>query len=344
MARLREQASREEPLPDSIAELLVGDRIARESARETLALWTATRARLRERGDFVSAERLFHLTRLLLPHTTHQARRALLETALESLPDHRHRHVLRCELAIGAARLGELEAAAQWLEAVEPRPIDLLMDSAARAARATLAIATDRHGEALSELAERAGDVPASPWYREAHALLRAHALEAFGRVGEAADALRACDDDIGSDRLDQAADEHEPLRLAARARLALRREKARDRVIRVRAEHQAACSAEGAAWWAVKLGAVTLAIIVGALSLGFVVGWWSVHDFIRDPGEPEGGAICPVCTCFVMMPSLLGMSKVFSVRRLRRRVRELEVELRRALEAEIRLMRGRAE
>src|SRR5690606_23210372 len=103
--------------------------------------------------------------RLMLPYTERESRRALLETALELLPDARHRHVLRCELAMSAAREGELEAADAWLELVERRPLDLLMDSAVRAAMATIEIARGRASRALSQVAERVGDVPVTPSY-----------------------------------------------------------------------------------------------------------------------------------------------------------------------------------
>lgn len=344
MARLREQASREEPLPDSIAELLLGDRIARESARETLALWTATRARLRERGDFVSAERLFHLTRLLLPHTTHQARRALLETALESLPDHRHRHVLRCELAIGAARLGELEAAAQWLEAVEPRPIDLLMDSAARAARATIAAASRNAEHILAELGEHRGDVPVACWYQEAHELLRIHGLEVALRYDEAlsgADELARRSSEAG---LVDALDEHRPLELLPRTKVARRREDQRSLCAALRRGQAAAQSTPARAAKVAAVGAVLLLAVVLLALLGHgweLIGVHALEDAalrVRYGDLSRGIDLAlPSCVCSVVFLSILGVTvhQLPRALRARRRSRALAAEL---AEAEARL------
>ncbi len=216
MARLREQRS-EDALPEAIVDALAPDdgRLAPERIPAGLALWKSTRAALSARGDFLSAERLFHVTRLLLPLTDHQARRVLLETTIELLPDHRHRHVLRCELAIGAARLGELDAAWAWLQAVEPRPLDLLMDSAVRAARATAAAAAGRANDILAELGDQAGDLPVATWYEERINLLRIHGLELFGQHAMAREQLQAIGNDTSRRR---ALAQLSPLRLAPAA------------------------------------------------------------------------------------------------------------------------------
>ena len=215
MARLREQRGHDE-LPEAVVHALAPQdgRLSPARIPEGLALWKSTRAALSTRGDFLSAERLFHVTRLLLPLTDHQARRVLLETTLELLPDHRHRHVLRCELAIGAARLGELDAAWAWLEAVEPRPLDLLMDSAVRTARATAAAAGGRANDILAELGDQPGDLPVATWYAGRIVLLRAHGLELLDQHAMAREQLRRLDDDGFRRAVAQMA----PLSLARRA------------------------------------------------------------------------------------------------------------------------------
>src|SRR5690606_40987444 len=94
--------------------------------------WLAARAQLDEDASFPLRERFFHLTVLLAPHFAERARRAVLETAAELLEDRRHRHVMRCLLATYAAREGDPAAADAWLALCDPRPTDLMMDSAYR--------------------------------------------------------------------------------------------------------------------------------------------------------------------------------------------------------------------
>ncbi|MBX3275609.1 MAG: hypothetical protein KF729_35445 [Sandaracinaceae bacterium] len=237
LARLREQAERDEPLPASIAALLDHQgRLAREKAAGLVPEWGEARRAVETRGDFPSSERLFHLTRLLLPHLDHERRRALLETALELSSDPRHRHVLACELALGAARVGELDAARAWLELVEPRPADLLMDSAVRAAIATLAVAEGRGEVVLAELAERRGDVPCTPSYAAAHDLLRVSGLELVGRLDEAIAMLEK----LSPAAVGEAVAAFAPMAVAASARRELDRRRSRARLghLRARLDH----------------------------------------------------------------------------------------------------------
>lgn len=343
MARLRDQASRDEPLPESIAALLAGGRIRREQAMDVLTLWKRTRATLRERGDFITAERLFHLTRVLLPHMDHEARRALLETAVESLPDHRHRHVLRCELAIGAARLGEVEAAEAWLEAVDPRPLDLLMDSAVRTARATVAIARGRGNDVLSELGDRPADVPAAGWYGESHELLRLHGLEMMCRYDEASGRLDTLVRDIGSIGLANAVAEHEPLRLLPRTRLAQQRDDVRHRRVALRRRQ---LGLERTPSLAAKVALISAALLIALVWIASSASdsWLSVGAMETAAQRVSYGHVSsamdagmPACLCIssmLLLFAIMSLQLPFA-RGARRRALALEAELQQ-VEAEL--------
>ncbi len=344
MARLRDQASGDEALPTWIAGLLVNGRIPRDAALRALDAWRETRAALRERGDFLTAERLFHLTRLLLPHTKHAARRALLETAVELLPDPRHRHVLRCELAIGAARLGEIAAAQAWLEAVDPRPLDLLMDSVLRTARATIAIARRRGEDVLAELGEHAGDIPAAGWYAEMHELLRAHGLEMVGRYDEALAQMNGIRRDRGESGLEAARAEHAPLSILPRSKLAQRREELR--ILRAHLRFRAGIAARTPTH-AVKvaLGGALVSCGLAWLAVAAVrTGWFRpdtlVSPWVRLPPHALAQAErSDALLCLWIVSMLISIAIVLSQvpRTVRARLRERDLEDRHPrLDAEI--------
>jgi hypothetical protein len=93
-------------------------------------------------------------------------RRAVLESALEILPDAGHRHCIRCNLVRAAARAGDLRAAEGWLAQCEPRARVLELDSDYRIARATVEIHSNNPAGVLQLVGARPDDVPLSAQYR----------------------------------------------------------------------------------------------------------------------------------------------------------------------------------
>lgn len=213
--RLREQERAGEALPASIAALVGPDgRLAASSLDRAKQHWLVARSQVEAKSSFPVQERFFHLTVLLAPCFAERARRAVLETAAEILPDERHRHVLRCLLATYAARDGDTESAEAWLSACDPRPFELSMDSSYRLAAATVASARLEHGRTLELLGMRDDDVPLAPRDRLACAVLRVHALESVGRIEDATAALRARLTEHGEPALRAAILEQRPLRV----------------------------------------------------------------------------------------------------------------------------------
>jgi len=178
LGMLRAQDASPQPLPPGLAGLLLGPEIPPERAGEALALWQTTRRAVQQGAPFPDQDRLFFLTVLLAPVVDDRTRRAMLESALELLPDVRHRHVLRCSLAEHAVVAGDLEAARQWLGPCNPRPTDLRMDTAYRIAAACLAAAEGAHGQVIAQLGCRPGDVPLADDAEAKAELLRADAVE----------------------------------------------------------------------------------------------------------------------------------------------------------------------
>lgn len=179
-------AQDEQPLamPASLKPLVSGGSLVPNQQKAALDEWLLTRRRVVGGAAFAESERLFHLTLLLSPALDDRHARALQESAVEILPDRRHRQVLRCMLARHAVRAGDPEAAEQWLEPCNPRATDLRMDTAYRVAASYLATARGDHAGVLGLLAHRVGDVPLARGNDEDTVLLRANALE---RSGEAA-------------------------------------------------------------------------------------------------------------------------------------------------------------
>lgn len=178
LERLWAQEKHPFAIPASLARYLSGSELAPEQQRAALDEWLTTHKRVAAGTAFAESERLFHLTLLLSPKLEDRHARALQESAVEVLPDKRHRQVLRCMLAEHAVRAGDLEAAEQWLESCNPRPTDLRMDTAYRVAASYLATARGDHAKVLAQLGYRIGDVPIAAGHADPAAVLRANALE----------------------------------------------------------------------------------------------------------------------------------------------------------------------
>ena len=116
--------------------------------------------------------------------------RAILETAFELLSDAGHRHILRCALAGGAARSGDVVAAETWLAGCDPAPANLTMDSAYRMTRAFVLTLQRDATRVLQIVAANVRDLPLDPARELGIGLFRAHALETLGRQQEADEQL----------------------------------------------------------------------------------------------------------------------------------------------------------
>lgn len=185
-ARLREQQGQGESMPQRLLDLTQFGELRPENVAPARRAWIAARAELERARSFPVSERLFFLTVLLVPHLNDREQRAVLETAVERLTDAGHRHVLRCMLSRRAARFGDREAAVDWLEPCDQRPLDLTMDTAFRYAAATLAAVARKPDEVLALLGSHPGDVPLAERDSLGCDLLRIDALAAVGQGDEA--------------------------------------------------------------------------------------------------------------------------------------------------------------
>jgi len=189
---LRRQAGRPLELPASLAPWVAAGRLAPEHVPGAQAEWRRVLPTLAGGAPPHEQERFFHLTRLLGEALGGPHERATFESAVDALSDPRHRHILRCELSIGASREGDATAAEQWLAPCHPAPTDLHMDSAHRLARAYLATAAGDPSRVWWLLGRTAGDVPVVDGRTAEADVLRAHAAEADGDPSAAVERLLA--------------------------------------------------------------------------------------------------------------------------------------------------------
>jgi len=167
--------------------------------------------------SFPIRERYFHLSLLVAPFVDEQRRRAMLETALELLSDEGHRHVLRSTLATEAARAGDLRAAEDWLQAVNPKSVDLVMHTSYCLAAATLARSRGDYNGVTAVLGTHEGDVPLGNRDEIACTLLRIDALDHLQCQDQAMAELKALIEKWGAERLKFSIDHHHPLPICER-------------------------------------------------------------------------------------------------------------------------------
>lgn len=271
-ARLREQAKQGEALPASIQELLENGKLPAHQVDAAKAEWLRARTEIGRTPTFPLSERLFHLTVLLTVAVDSRAQRALLETAIELLPDDGHRHILRCMMARLAARAADLPAASEWLAPCNTRALDLAMDSAYRHAAATIAAVAGDHEQVLALLGAQRGDVPLAERDELGCGLLRVHALEERGRLDEAVIALLEIRGDIGHFALREALAEPSILHFCGRTRAAIASIGRRETLEQLRSR-QAQLEARYHPWRALRdvgLGSAILATPIALLA--FVV------------------------------------------------------------------------
>jgi hypothetical protein len=117
--------------------------------------------------------------------------RAALETALDLLPDAGHRHILRCQLAVLAAREGELQAAEAWLAECDPAPEVLALDTEYRLARVELDLHQNKTLLARERLGETEGKVPTADVRGPRERILRIVLQAKLGETQSATTKLR---------------------------------------------------------------------------------------------------------------------------------------------------------
>ncbi|MBI5536405.1 MAG: hypothetical protein HY898_27030 [Deltaproteobacteria bacterium] len=189
--RLREQDAKVWQTPPGLEDYLLGDDLTAEKLAAARQQWLTARRALQTGASFAEAERLFHLTLILAPTLPDRECRALLESAIELLPDEGFRQVLRCRLAQAAVIAGDVAAAEEWLALVNPRPLMLLTDTAYRIAASHVLRAKGLYPNVLAILGHRAGDVPILDAFEFEAVLLRCDAMENTGQLPAAAAALR---------------------------------------------------------------------------------------------------------------------------------------------------------
>lgn len=218
-AQLRLQDQGAERVPESLEPWITSGALNPAFLSQARHDWQLARQQLAAgSAAFTLAERFFYLTVLLLEPLDDRQQRAYLETAAELLTDARHRHVVRCMLARLAAQHGDVAGAEAWLETCNPRPTDLIMDTAYRCAAATLAIARSDFARVVELLGHRSGDVPLADRQQLACELLRVHALELLGHVDHAAREVRGWLDVFGAEVVHRAIGSFAPLRICPRS------------------------------------------------------------------------------------------------------------------------------
>jgi len=193
LRRLRRQNSRPMVVPRKLRSLIVGNSIPAWKTAEALSAWRATQ-QAATAADPAACETLLFLT-LALGHTflmqqDHRARRALLETALESFPLPRHRQMILGLLAGDSVVAGDLESAEQWLACCDPRSDDIETDSAFRIASAILLTARQDWAGVHRVLGADRSEVPINDADDARAALVRANAWERRGDPARAAGLL----------------------------------------------------------------------------------------------------------------------------------------------------------
>ncbi len=196
LARLRQQDGRPLVPPDAVRRLMSGSNFDPARVDEAFAIYHATCREIRATSSPDAAERLYLLTIIannhFAEHEDPQRRRALLETSLEHAFLPRHKQFFRSMLATAAGKVGDMQAAEQWLAPCDPYADDIDSDSAYRNARAYLDTVNHNWRAVLTVLGARDDEIPILDARDPVCAVLRANAHERLGDVATAVAVLRA--------------------------------------------------------------------------------------------------------------------------------------------------------
>jgi len=157
--------------------------------------WNGAVAMLHQDPSAVQQRRVFWLAQILgssinpergRDDAEWERRRAVIETALDLLPDPGHRQILRGNLFGRALRSGDVAAAERWLAGCDPAPGYLSLDSDYRTSVAMLEIVRRNWGGVIAVLGWRPTDLPWAKPLAARAGLYRAHALEEMGYAPQA--------------------------------------------------------------------------------------------------------------------------------------------------------------
>jgi hypothetical protein len=191
LAALREQDGTPVTPPSHVVESIGPS----ASIEEMVGVFSKTAAEVRQEAPFAVHERLFFLTTIIaqrLGGRDDRLLRAVLQTSVEQVDSARYRQALYALLARSAARVGDYTSAEGWLELVDPRSDDLLVDTSYRLAHAEMAASRSDYPAVLSVLGTGLDQVPTVDNEDEYVELLRSDALERLGRNDEAVEQLKA--------------------------------------------------------------------------------------------------------------------------------------------------------
>jgi hypothetical protein len=153
--------------------------------------WAVARGRLQGEGSIEAQRRVYWLAVVGVNsdfEATHM--RAILETALELLPDPGHHHVIRCVLSGLANRMGDSASAERWLAGCDPTPDNVSLDSAYRLGLAPILTRRQDWPRLLALVGAHPNELPLDGARRDAFKYFRVHALEALGHHEQAAEQL----------------------------------------------------------------------------------------------------------------------------------------------------------
>ena len=176
-------------LPPEMLQVLHGGALTPDRVGAALAVWRGYCQRA-SAGDHAAGENAVLLTGSLSsyfavakdPHR----QRALYESTLEAVRDPAQKQVIRCLLARTSAKAGDMQSAATWFGACDPRPADLQADTAYRVTYAYLATSHGEFQNVLAALGPTPGSVPIALPSRLQVDVIRANAIEKCGDVGTA--------------------------------------------------------------------------------------------------------------------------------------------------------------
>ncbi len=226
-------------------------------------------------GDRAEAERrLLWASRLVssvLPSDRVLAARPLLEQAFELCRDPHNQALACCQLARIAQRVGDADAAREWLAGVPDQTEELAVDSARR--ECLLHFTAETHPDVLSIVGRTAGELPVAPAQELAFGLAR---VACYERLDEPSAALEALQSLLGAYELDIAdairrEPRHSPVRVALERDVDERRRKAKPQL------------------WAYGMG-FFIAVLIGlaASYWGRVVDVTCTRPGVGDPASCE--------------------------------------------------------
>lgn len=174
---------------------------------------------LRDGGEPPFFELTLALVQRLARQGDHLQLRALVETAIEALPDAPRREELASRLARSAALADDSTSASEWLASCDPTPVDLHAHTAFVLASAVVATRLRAPERVLELVGPSAESVVVARWAEAEVSLLRANALELTEGVESASFELADATARLGGTAVDRAFTELDALRLCVRSR-----------------------------------------------------------------------------------------------------------------------------